>query len=95
MEQPCVYVLTNRRNGALFVGVTSNLVKQVREHRSEVLEGLGRRYRVHQLVWYETHESMESAVRREKELKEWRRKWKLELIEASNPTWRDLLTELV
>lgn len=88
--QPCVYILTSQRNGTLYIGVTSDLTKRVWEHQSDVVEGFTKQYQVHTLVWYEVHESMESAITREKQLKEWRRQWKVELIEKSNPYWNDL-----
>lgn len=78
---PCVYMLASRRNGTLYVGVTSNLVKRIWEHKNDVAEGFTKRYGVHTLVWYEHHETMLSAITREKAIKEWKRRWKLELIE--------------
>ena len=89
-KQPCVYLLASGRNGTLYIGVTSNLIKRVWEHKSHVVEGFTKKYRVDQLVWYEVHETMESAIQREKEIKEWQRKWKLRLIEELNPDWKDL-----
>ena len=80
-KQPVVYILSSKRNGTLYIGVSSDLVKRVWEHKNDIIEGFTKRYAVHQLVWYEVHESMESAIEREKQLKEWKRKWKLELIE--------------
>ncbi len=94
-RQPCVYMLSSERNGTLYIGVTSNLVKRVWEHRSEAVESFTSRYRVHDLVWYELHETMESAILREKQLKEWKRAWKLRLIEGENPEWRDLYPTLL
>lgn len=94
-KQPAVYILANKRNGTLYIGVTSDLLKRIWEHRNDMVEGFTRRYGVHRLVWYEVHESMESAIEREKRLKEWKRKWKLELIERSNPDWRDLYDMIV
>ena len=94
MKQPCVYILASERNGTLYVGVTSNLVKRVWEHKSDLVGGFTKRYGVHTLVWYEGHETMESAIAREKAIKEWRRAWKLELVEERNPAWRDLYEEL-
>jgi len=79
-KQPAVYILASRRNGTLYVGVTSDLVKRIWEHRSNAVEGFTKRYGIHRLVWYELHESMDSAIQREKSLKEWKRIWKLELI---------------
>ena len=89
-RQPTVYMLASKTNGMLYVGVTSDLVKRVWEHKNDVVEGFTRRYGLHRLVWYEVHETMESAIVREKRLKGWRRIWKLELIEATNPDWKDL-----
>ena len=89
-KQPCVYLLASSRNGTLYVGVTSNLVKRVWEHKSHVVDGFTKEYRVDLLVWYEVHETMESAIQREKAIKEWQRAWKLKLIEQMNPDWNDL-----
>lgn len=95
LMQPCVYILASRRNGTLYVGVTSDLVKRVWEHKSDIVEGFTERYSVHILVWFEQHDTMESAISREKAIKEWKRRWKLELIERQNPKWRDLYPEIV
>jgi len=95
MKQPCVYLLASERNGTLYVGVTSDLIKRVWEHKTDAADGFSKRYGVHMLVWYEVHETMESAIAREKAIKEWQRAWKLELIEKTNPEWRDLYSELV
>ena len=94
MKQPCVYILASRRNGTLYVGVTSNLPARVWQHRNEVVEGFSKKYGVHTLVWYEPHETMESAILREKQLKAGSRARKLALIEAANPQWRNLADEL-
>jgi putative endonuclease len=88
--QPCVYILASERNGTLYIGVTSDLVKRAWEHKSDFVEGFTKQYQVHTLVWYEMHANMESAITREKQLKEWKRQWKVELIEKSNPYWNDL-----
>ena len=93
-KMPCVYMLASRRNGTLYVGVTSDLVKRIWEHRDDAVEGFTRQYRVHTLVWYEVHESMMSAIAREKAIKQWHRAWKIRLIEKGNPDWRDLYQEL-
>ena len=85
----------NRDNGTLYVGVTSNLVQRIWQHKNDFVEGFTKRYGVHTLVWFEPHESMESAIAREKAIKEWNRVWKLELIEKVNPTWRDFYDEIV
>ncbi len=94
-KQPCVYLLASCRNGTLYVGVTSSLVKRVWEHRNNVVEGFTKKYDVHRLVWYETHETMLSAISREKRLKKWKRAWKIRLIESDNPEWRDLYEDLL
>jgi putative endonuclease len=94
MKQPCVYILASRRNGTLYVGVTSNLVQRVWQHRNNTREGFTRKYGVHRLVWFEMHSSMLSAIAREKAIKKWNRAWKLALIESGNPTWHDLYDEL-
>jgi putative endonuclease len=91
---PCVYILASRRNGTLYVGVTSDLIKRVWQHKNDLVEGFTKQYGVHVLVWYEPHETMESAIKREKAIKKWNRRWKLKLIEQSNPQWRDLYEEL-
>jgi|SRR5690625_3298492 len=93
-RQPCVYLLASRRNGTLYVGVTSNLPARIWQHRNGAVEGFTNRYRVHMLVWFEMHETMESAISREKAIKAWKRAWKLRIIEKSNPCWRDLYPEI-
>ena len=95
MKQPCVYILASERNGTTYTGVTSNLVQRVWQHKSDLADGFTKKYSVHLLVWYELHESMESAIRREKAIKEWQRGWKLSLIETTNPQWRDLYEEIL
>ena len=89
-----VYILANKRNGTLYIGVTSDLKKRVYEHRGNLIEGFTKRYNVHMLVYYEITEDVKNAIIREKQLKEWRRKWKLELIEKNNPEWKDLYDSL-
>jgi len=93
--QPCVYILSSQRNGTLYVGVTSNLVQRIWQHKNDLVDGFTKNYQVHMLVWYEQHESMESAIVREKQIKESKRQWKLELIEKSNPYWNDLYKTIV
>jgi len=95
MKQPCVYILASRTNGTLYIGVTSNLTQRIWQHRIGAVEGFTKKYSVHRLVWYETHETMESAILREKRLKKWKRAWKLELIGEMNPNWDDLYDSLV
>lgn len=94
-KQPAVYILASKRNGTLYIGVTSNLIKRIWEHKNNLVEGFTEQYNVHNLVWYELHDHMESAILREKMLKEWKRKWKLELIEGSNPNWNDLYDAMI
>jgi putative endonuclease len=91
---PCVYILTNRPNGTLYVGVTSDLPKRVMLHRSDVLKGFTYKYQLKMLVYYEVHEDMLEAIHREKCIKEWRRRWKVRLIERVNPEWGDLYSEI-
>ena len=94
-KQPAVYILASKQNGTLYIGVTSNLQKRAWEHKNDLVEGFTRKYGVHQLVYYELHEDMISAINREKQMKKWNRAWKLELIERQNPGWRDLWEEIV
>jgi len=94
-KQPCVYILANKRNGTLYVGVTSDMMKRGWEHRQGVEEGFTRKYGVQILVHYEVCENMLSAISREKQLKKWNRAWKLRLIEERNPAWRDLWQDIV
>ena len=89
-----VYILANRRNGTLYVGMTDDLVKRVWTHKEEILPGFTKDYGVKLLVWYEVHGSRESAFIRERQIKKWNRAWKLELIEKTNPNWRDLYEEI-
>ena len=93
-RQPCVYLLSSGRNGTLYVGLTSDLIKRVREHKNHVVDGFTKKYRVDRLLWYEVHETMESAIQREKAIKEWHRAWKLRLMEKCNPDWADLYESL-
>jgi putative endonuclease len=94
MKAPAVYILASQRNGTLYIGVTSDLVQRIWQHREGVVEGFTKQYGVKTLVWYEQHEIMESAISREKALKKWNRDWKLRLIEERNPEWRDLWLEI-
>ena len=87
---PTVYILASQRNGTLFTGVTSNMLGRIHQHRQGLARGFTRKYGVKQLVWFEQHPTMESAITREKRIKKWNRAWKLELIDATNPEWRDL-----
>ncbi|TGX53660.1 GIY-YIG nuclease family protein [Sphingomonas gei] len=91
---PCVYLLANRYNGALYVGVTSNLVARIIQHREGTFDGHTKKYGIHRLVYFETGDSMEGAIAREKRVKLWRRDWKRNLIERQNPEWNDLAVGL-
>jgi putative endonuclease len=95
MKQPCVYVLAGKRNGTLYVGVTSNLIQRGWQHKNDLVQGFTQRYGVHSLVWYEMCATMEAAIMREKAIKEWRRAWKIRLIEETNPNWHDLYEDLI
>ena len=89
-KQPAVYILASKRNGTLYIGVTSDLVKRGWEHKNGITGGFTKKYNVHNLVHYELFEDMSSAIIREKQMKKWRRAWKIELIEKNNRSWRDL-----
>ena len=92
-KQPCVYMLASKRDGILYIGVTSNLSNRVNLHKQDLIEGFTKKYGVHTLVYYEMHETMAGAIRREKQLKKWNRAWKVRLVEQLNPEWSDLWTE--
>lgn len=95
MRNPTVYILASQRNGTFYIGVTSDLVRRIWEHRNNVVQGFTERYGVHLLVYYEQHASMEAAITREKQLKKWKRAWKIRLIEEGNPQWQDLWMEII
>jgi putative endonuclease len=95
MKQPCVYLLASKRNDTLYVGVTSDLIQRVWQHKNDLAEGFTKRYGVHRLVWYEECGTMEAAISREKAIKEWKRAWKIRLIENRNPEWKDIYNELL
>ena len=87
-----VYILASKRNGTLYIGVTNNLERRVYEHQQGLVEGFTKKYRVHYLVYHEATSDVHAALQREKQIKKWNRKWKLELIEKENPDWKDLIT---
>ncbi|KRD79633.1 GIY-YIG nuclease family protein [Lysobacter sp. Root983] len=89
-KQPAVYIMAGERNGTLYTGVTADLIRRAWEHREHQGEGFTQKYDVNLLVWFELHDAFESAIKREKQLKKWRREWKIELIEKENPYWHDL-----
>ena len=89
-KQPYVYILASKKNGTLYIGVTSNLIQRIWQHKNNQVEGFTKKYNVHTLVYYEQYEMMESAITREKQMKKWKRDWKIKLIEKDNPQWEDL-----
>lgn len=90
-----VYIMANKKNGTIYIGVTSDLIKRVWQHKNNVVDGFTKNYGVHRLVYFEEHPNAESAIQREKSLKNWRRSWKIELIEKENSTWEDLYPSIV
>jgi len=98
-HNPCmagyVYILTNERHGTLYIGVTNNLVRRIWEHREGVVPGFSKRYGLKRLVYYEVHETMPLAIRREKQMKAWQRSWKMRVIREMNPDWDDLYERIV
>lgn len=90
-----VYILASMKNGTLYTGVTTDLVRRVHEHRNGFVRGFTQRYRVHRLVYFEIHEDIREAIYREKQIKKWNRNWKLRLIRRSNPEWTDLYPEIL
>ena len=94
MDSAFVYILTNKPYGTLYVGVTSDLLKRIWEHKSDAGEGFTKRHGLKRLVWYEMHESIVAAITREKQIKEWHRDWKINLIQEANPDWHDLYERL-
>ena len=95
MKQYYVYILASKKNGTLYIGVTSNLIKRVYEHQNNLVDGFTQNYNVHNLVYYEITEDIHNAITREKQLKKWKRNWKIRLIEKRNPEWKDLYSELM
>ena len=93
--QPAVYLLASQRNGTLYVGVTSHLVKRLWEHKNDAVEGFTEKYGVHRLVYFELHDTMPAAIQREKQIKKWNRAWKINLIEKVNPEWNDLWPDIL
>jgi putative endonuclease len=91
----CVYILASARNGTLYIGVTSNLIQRIWQHKEGIIGGFSKEHDVKQLVWYEQHESAESAIQREKQIKKWKREWKVRLVETENPYWNDRYSEIV
>ena len=95
MKHPAVYILTNNRNGTLYIGATNDLIRRIHEHKNELVDGFTKKYHLHKLVYYEVHESKDSALLRENQMKEWKRAWKINLIEKNNPYWNDLYLDII
>lgn len=95
MKNYYIYILASRRNGTLYIGVTNNLINRVWDHKNGLVDSFTKKYKINILVWFQATESIESAIQREKRLKEWKRKWKLKLIEEANPEWEDLYFKLI
>ncbi|MFH0796496.1 MAG: GIY-YIG nuclease family protein [Candidatus Omnitrophota bacterium] len=95
MGEYYVYILASKKNGTLYLGITNNLLKRVYEHKNDVVDGFTKKYHVHQLVYYEETDDVKSAITREKQIKKWKRQWKIDLIEEFNPGWKDLYDNLI
>lgn len=91
---PCTYIMASKPNGSLYVGVTSNLIQRVHQHKNNLVEGFTKKYSVHNLVYFEQHLDMYAAITREKQIKKWNRQWKINLIQEQNPKWLDLWEEI-
>ena len=94
IRQPAVYLLASKRNGTLYIGVTSNLASRIWQHKTDQVEGFTKKYQIHRLVYFELYDKMTDAIRREKQLKKWKRQWKIALIEKDNPEWKDLYYDI-
>ena len=93
-KQYCVYILASKQNGTLYTGTTGNLAKRIYEHKNNLVEGFTKKYNVHNLVYFELSDNAMSAIEREKQIKKWNRRWKLDLIEKNNPGWKDLYKKI-
>ena len=94
-KQACIYIMANKKNGTIYIGVTSDLPNRVWQHKNNIIDGFTKKYSIHKLVYFEPYESMKSAIEREKQMKKWKRKWKLEMIEKQNPLWEDLYENII
>jgi putative endonuclease len=94
MKQYYVYILASQKNGTLYIGITSNLISRIWQHKNKVVKGFTKKYNVDRLVYYEVYDDVQIAIQREKRLKEWPRNWKINLIEESNPEWLDMYLEI-
>jgi putative endonuclease len=95
MKQYYLYILASKKNGTLYIGVTNNLTRRVYEHKNNLIDGFTKKYNVHNLIYYEESPDMISVITREKQVKKWKRQWKIELIEKLNPEWKDLYSEII
>ncbi len=95
MNQYYIYILASKKNGTLYIGVTTNLVKRIWEHKNDLVEGFTKKYKVHDLVYFEATDTINSAIEREKQMKKWNRQWKIELIKKMNPEWKDLYNKII
>ncbi|WOH39012.1 GIY-YIG nuclease family protein [Thalassotalea fonticola] len=95
MKQPCVYIVTNHKNGTLYIGVTSNLPQRIAQHKQKVVDGFTQKYDLNKLVYFEQHSSMECAIYKEKKMKKWNRQWKINKIIENNPEWLDLYSNII
>ena len=95
MKKYYVYILANKRNGTLYIGVTNDLIRRVYEHKNDLIDGFTKKYVVHRLVYYEQYDDVANAIQREKRLKKWNRQWKIKLIEKENPEWEDIYLQLI
>ena len=95
MKRPAVYIISNQHNNVLYIGITSNLVQRIYQHKEKFIEGFSAKYNLTKLVYFEQFNDMEDAILREKELKRWRREWKDELIDKMNPSWKDLFPKII
>jgi putative endonuclease len=95
MKQYYVYILASKKNGTLYIGVTSDLVKRIYEHKQNLIDGFTKEHNIHDLVYYENYNKVEEAILREKQMKKWNRKWKIRLIEEKNSEWKDLYNEIL
>ena len=93
-KTPCVYIITNKPHGTLYVGVTSDLPQRIWSHKQGAVEGFAKKHDLKRLVWYRVFDSMEEAIRREKQMKKWNREWKIDLVREMNPRWKDLYEDL-
>ncbi len=95
MKSYYVYILTNKKQGTLYLGITNNLIRRIYEHKQGCVDGFSKKYKTNQLVYFEETSDVDSAIQREKQMKKWYRSWKIKLIEQNNPEWKDLYKDLL